>query len=97
MQNDRYISHDSNKFCWKQKQDTKSSFSVDVIFFLIIAGNILENWQGMTTYGRRLKKKIQMKKCLEGEIVSIPGIGGNAKTGIRFYGEGSNFTLEVKN
>ena len=66
-----------------------------MVFFLVTAGDILENWQGMTSYGRRLKKKRQMKKCVEGEIVSVPVIGGNAKTGIRFYGEGSNFTLEV--
>ena len=72
-----------------------SSFHIDVVLFLISTGHILENWQGMTSYGRRLKKMIQMKKCVEGKIVSIPGIGGNAKTGIRFYGEGSNFTLEV--
>ena len=66
-----------------------------VVFFLIIAGNILEHWQGMTSYGRGLKRNRQ-RKGEEGEIVSIPGVGGNDKTGIRFYQEGSDFSLEVK-
>ena len=59
-------------------------------------GRILENWQGMEGALWKTSRNVQLQTHRRKRDMSFSavGVGGNPKTGIKFYGKGSA-SLEV--